>query len=137
MSQNIRLGKFEFQPTSLAIDGQPPIEQWAAPLRFALWCQKASPWWIGDILNAGDAHFGEMFSQLCEGIVSAEMLQRYESVARRVPAENRREGLSWSAHSVAARLDPQPQRELLKQADQQGWTTEQIRKKAQVLAKKR
>ena len=136
MSSSIKLGKFEFQPTGLTIEGEPPIEAWAAPLRFALWCQKASPWWIGDLLNAGDARFGEMFSQVCEGVVSAEMLQRYESVARRVPPENRRPGLSWSAHAAVARLEPQEQRKLLKQADENGWSSDELLKKVRAIAGK-
>lgn len=97
-------------------------------MQFALWCQRASPWWIGDLLNAGDAAFGEAFSQVCEGYISGDQLQRYESIARRVPAKNRRENLSWSAHAVVARLNDQQQRFMLLEAEKQGWTSEDLRK---------
>ncbi len=111
----------------MTIDGLPPLEDWAGPMQFALWCQRASPWWIGDLLNLGDAHFGEAFSQVCEGTVSGDQLQRYESVARRVPPRNRCPDLSWSAHATVARLSDEDQREMLRRASNQGWTSEQLR----------
>lgn len=111
----------------MTVDGRPPLEEWAGPMQFALWCQRASPWWIGDLLNSGDANFGEAFSQVCEGSISGDQLQRYESVARRVPPRNRCPDLSWSAHAVVARLNDQDQREMLDRASKHGWTSEQLR----------
>ncbi|QDT38235.1 hypothetical protein [Stratiformator vulcanicus] len=125
----LQLGPFKLTPTALGVSGSPELEQWGTPLKFALWCQQASPWWIGDLLNQGDARFGEMFSQVCEGAVSADQLQRYESVARRVPAENRVEGLSWSAHAAVARLPHKMQREMLARAERLGWTSALLQKK--------
>ncbi len=123
----LKLGSFSLQPCQILIDGKPPVEDWIGPLQFAIWAQKASPWWIGDFLNLGDAHFGEAFSQACEGLISADLLQRYESVARRVPAANRRPDLSWSMHAMVARLPIQEQPEMLELASKNGWTSEQLR----------
>ena len=125
------LGPFRFTPTHLSVEDSEaaPLESWAGPLRFSLWCQQGAPWWIGDLLNAGDARFGEMFSQVCEGSVSADQLQRYESVARRVPAENRRAALSWSAHAAVARLPHVLQRKMLARAEQSGWTSVVLQRK--------
>ena len=130
MQPKFLIGDFEFLPTAVMIKGKPPLEDWAQPLLYALWCQRASPWWIGDLLNAGDERFGEAFSQVCQGHVSAEMLQRYESVARRVPRENRSPSLSWSAHAAVARLPYKDQRMMLRQAEENGWNSEQLRVKA-------
>jgi hypothetical protein len=127
MQPQLDLGKFCLSSTTVRIDGKPAVEEWLGPLQFAIWCQRASPWWIGDLLNAGDARFGEAFSQACQGIVSPDMLQRYESVARRVPPRNRRAGLSWSAHAAVARLDPDQQREILDRAEENGWNSEELR----------
>lgn len=129
MTSVLKLGRFEFNPCGVKISGRPSLEQWEGPLSFALWCQRASPWWIGDMLNAGDDSFGEAFFQLCEEYgVSAEMMQRYKGVARRVPAVNRRASLSWSAHAVAARLSHDEQRKVLAEAERRGWTSEEIRR---------
>ena len=123
------LGPFWFTPTGLNVKGAAPLPEWAGPLRFSLWCQQGAPWWIGDLLNAGDARFGESFSQVCEGAVSADQLQRYESVARRVPPQNRRPGLSWSAHAAVARLPHALQRKMLERAEQAGWTSTVLQRK--------
>jgi hypothetical protein len=104
-------------------------------LQFALWCQRAGPWWIGDLLNAGEDCFGEAFSQMCEGAVSAEMLNRYASVARRVPIENRVPSLSWSAHAAVARLPNHLQKRLLLDAERHGWTSDELRAKSRQAAK--
>ena len=53
-----------------------------------------------------------------------------ESVARRVPRENRRANLSWSAHAAVARLPYAQQRKMLREAEENGWSSEQLRVKA-------
>jgi len=131
MNPKISIGNFDFLPSAVRVQGRPKIEQWQGPLQFALWCQRASPWWIGDLLNAGDAAFGESFSQVCEGYISGDQLQRYESAARRVPAHVRREKLSWSAHAVVARLGTEEQKQMLKRAEENGWTSEELRRAVQ------
>ena len=120
MPPKISVGPFHFTSVGVRISGKPEIAEWKGPLQFALWCQRAGPWWIGDLLNSGEDRFGETFSQMCEGAVSGEMLNRYASVARRVPLENRRPGLSWSAHAVTARLPHDVQHDLLLGSGTQG-----------------
>jgi hypothetical protein len=130
MPPKISVGPFHFTSVGVRVSGKPEIADWKGPLQFALWCQRAGPWWIGDMLNSGEDRFGETFSQMCEGAVSAEMLNRYASVARRVPLENRRPGLSWSAHAMTARLPHDVQHDLLLEAERQGWTTDELRARA-------
>ena len=126
----ISVGPFDFTSIGIRISGKPEVTEWKGPLQFALWCQRAGPWWIGDLLNAGDDLFGESFSQMCEGTFSTEMLNRYASVARRVPIENRIPTLSWSAHAAVARLPLDLQKRLLLEADRQGWTSDDLRAEA-------
>ena len=133
MPPTISLGPFQFTSVGVQISGRPQLGEWKGPLQFALWCQRAGPWWIGDLLNHGEDHFGESFSQMCEGIVSTEQLSRYASVARRVPMRNRSASLSWSAHAVIARLPHDQQRKMLREAEYRGWTSEELRKAVQKL----
>jgi hypothetical protein len=124
----LNLGHFRLETCRVQINGAPSLEDWAGPLLFALWCDRASPWWIGDLLVLGDAAFGEQFSQICRGHISADQLQRYESIARRIPPENRVDSLSWSAHAAVARLSLQEQRMMLARAQQEGWNSEDLRR---------
>ncbi len=125
----ISLGPFDFRPAAVRIQGRPPLAEWQGPLQFALWCQRASPWWIGDMINSGEDLFGEEFAEVCGGTLSTEMVSRYASVARRVPARNRRPNLSWSAHAAVARLPHPLQRRMLAQAEKLGWNSDDLRKK--------
>ena len=74
MSTKFSLGPFEFTSVGVRILGRPTLDAWKGPLQFALWCQRAGPWWIGDLINSGDDKFGESFSQMCEGAISTEQL---------------------------------------------------------------
>ena len=129
------LGPFLFRPANVKVQGRPPLSNWQGPLQFGLWCQWASPWWIGDMINQGEDLFGEEFGEVCGETLSTEMVSRYASVARRVPARNRRPALSWSAHAAVARLSHEQQRTMLLEAERQGWNSDQLRKQVQQLVK--
>lgn len=131
----ISVGSFHFTSVGVRISTKPSIEEWKGPLQFALWCQRAGPWWIGDLLNAGEDRFGETFSQMCEGTLSTEMINRYASVARRVPIENRVASLSWSAHAAVAKCPLPLQKRLLLDAEKHGWTSDDLRQKAREATK--
>jgi hypothetical protein len=123
-----RLGPFLFRSAAAHTTGRPQLDDYRGPLQFALWCQRASPWWIGDLVNAGEDVFGEEFGQVCGETLSTDMVSRYAAVARRVPPENRRPALSWSAHAAVASLDWADQRQLLAQAEQNGWNSDDLRR---------
>ena len=129
-------GPFQFTSVGVRITGRPRLDDFKGPLEFALWCQRAGPWWIGDLLNAGEDRFGESFSQLCQDAISTEQLSRYASVARRVPLANRRASLSWSAHAVVARLPHDQQRRMLREAEKKNWTSEELRKQVQEITRR-
>jgi len=129
----INLGRFHFRPASIVFDGRPPLAEWTGPLEFALWCQRASPWWIGDMINAGEDIFGEEFAAVWGETLSTEMVSRYASVARRVPARNRRSKLSWSAHAAVARLEGHLQRRMLALAEREGWNSSDLQLKVREL----
>ena len=131
----MELGPFDFCPAHVKVQGRPPLEDWQGPLQFALWCQRASPWWIGDMINRGEDLYGEEFGEVCGDTLSTEMVSRYASVARRVPPRNRRPALSWSAHAAVARLPHSQQKTMLLQAERKGWNSDQLRKEVQQLVK--
>ena len=96
-------------------------------LEFALWAQRGSPFWIGDLVVLGDTVFGDEFYQSLGSDWSIDMINRYMGVARLVPPDNRVDGLSWSHHSYVARVPQDRQRELLEHAKANGLTSTQFR----------
>lgn len=89
------------------------------------------------MMNRGEDLFGEEFGEVCGETLSTEMVSRYASVARRVPPQNRRPELSWSAHAAVARLTHEQQRKMLAEAAKQGWNSDDLRKQVQLLIKSR
>ena len=81
------------------------------------------------MINRGEDLYGEEFGEVCGDTLSTEMVSRYASVARRVPSQNRRPKLSWSAHAAVARLPHTEQRRFLTRAEKEGWNSNELRKK--------
>lgn len=129
----IHLGPFEFRPAAIRMSGKAELADWKGPLQFAIWCQRASPWWIGDMINAGEDIYGEEFAAVWGETLSTEMVSRYASVARRVPPQNRRPALSWSAHAAVARLNHAEQRRMLTLALKEGWSSDDLYKQVRDL----
>lgn len=133
----MELGPFQFRPADVSIKGRPALADWEGPLQFALWCQRASPWWIGDMINRGEDLYGESFGEVCGATLSTEMVSRYASIARRVPPKNRRPALSWSAHAAVARLPVEEQKQMLIMAEEEGWNSDELRKKVREIVNKK
>jgi hypothetical protein len=133
----IQLGPFEFRPAAIKMSGRPPLGDWKGPLQFALWCQRSSPWWIGDMINAGEDLFGEEFAAVWGHTLSTEMVSRYAAVARKVPPQNRRPALSWSAHAAVARLPHDEQRRMLAEAEREGWNSDDLTREVREWVKRK
>ena len=101
-------------------------EDFGASLEYALFVQRNSPFWIGDLLLQAEAALGDDFYQQLDSGCSLEMIQRYVGVSRLVPKRNRVEGLSWSHHSYVAKVPVDKQLELLLYAKQEGLTSKQF-----------
>ena len=63
---------------------------------------------------------------MCEGAVSAEMLNRYASVARRVPIENRRRKPVLVGPRRRGPAAAPPAEALLLDAERHGWTSDEL-----------
>lgn len=78
---------------------------------------KASKFWGGDVLLAGEVLFGEEGYQAAHHLgITEGALQDWVRVARLVPPERRRGELSWSHHRSVAPLEPAQQIAMLDRA---------------------
>ena len=84
------------------------------------------PWWVGDLINLGEAKWGEKYAQALEATGKpVEQLMNWANVARKVSFRN--EKLSWTHHRHVASLDPEKQREWLDTAEAEDWTSAELK----------
>ncbi len=101
--------------TRTPVSWQPPegmnFEEWEE-LFNGLWlAQSALPWLLGDCLNAGEAAYGEDYSQaLPESTRAKETLRVYKWVAEKNPVVTRVTELSWSHHRAVSGLEDPAER---------------------------
>lgn len=85
-------------------------------------------WWVGDFLVYGEEIFGEEFAQIEKSLPHSEhTLQNYASIARRIPPNRRRHGLSFGIHETVAYMEPKIREQLLDEAQEKGWKRAQMR----------
>lgn len=104
------------------VSWQPPqgmtFKSWQETLNGLLLVERATPWLIGDCLCAGEAAFGEEYSQaLPDDRLAAQTLANYKTVAGKIPASRRRESLSFAHHAEVVRLEPAEQDRWLDRAE--------------------
>lgn len=104
------------------------FDDWEHTLRGFIEAQNSLNWLVGDGLNYGERKWGEMYAQAI--LVTDWAYQRLADakwVAAAVPQENRRDNLTWTHHKHVAKLPPVAQDEWLAQADENGWSTAELR----------
>ncbi len=129
----VTLGKFEFSPSGMKVIGKPDIEEWAAALHIVSVLERGLAFCVGDMLEYGEAKFGELAAQYIDARHwSAETIRNYRWVAKSVPLQNRMidRGLSVAHHQIVAGLPVPEQRKWLRKAlteDAEPWTVARLR----------
>ncbi len=104
------LDKIKLTPTSLSVVGTITFEEWSTHYSFFKNIERAAHWWIGDLLNYGEEHWPESFTQVIEDYAE-QTRQNDKWVAKAVPPEKRRPELSFSHHAeVASLMKTSPER---------------------------
>jgi hypothetical protein len=124
-----------YELTGLVIDGPLDYAQWDALGESLAMFRNASPWWLGDWYNAGEAKFGDRALQakaIAEAVeegglntVGPRTVQEYAYVAKRFPLQERIGKLTFGHHAILRAHDRA--RELLKQAADGGWTIAKLK----------
>ena len=116
-------------PTSLQLQGIMPFSKYLDAARLLGKIGHGVPWWCGDLLNYGEARYGERYAQ-AEAVMGldAGTLANIASVCSRVDPSRRREQLSFAHHAEVAKLEPQDQATWLARAERDGLTRAALRK---------
>jgi hypothetical protein len=104
------------------------FEEWQSRLLSLEKLTTSLPWWIGDLLQYGEGHFGEKYTQALPDLpYKQEYLYQCHYLARLFPKERRHAGLSWSHHVCVMSLSATQQDAMLYQAETEGWTVRDLR----------
>ena len=118
----------EITPTGLSFTGPISYEQWAA-FGESLWrFEEASRWCLGDWYLHGEDAFEEHSQALPDDSYRLETLRQYAWVASRVGRNTRVTfcTLPWVHFREVASLERSEQEELLRAAQQNGWTRREL-----------
>lgn len=88
----------------------------------------SSSWWLGDWLVYGKDHYTDRYQRGLRAIgLSYQTLRNYAWVSRRFDLTRRRPALSFQHHAELASMPVDEQDSWLDRAEQQQWTTKQLR----------
>lgn len=104
------------------------FEDWARVGRQLSGIVDSSAWWLGDWLVFGKTHYADCYQLAIQGAgLRYQTLRNYAWVARRFDVSRRRAKLTFQHHAEVASLPVPEQDRLLDQAEQETWTTKQLR----------
>jgi hypothetical protein len=115
---------------SLVVARAISMDEWSQAVEMLSGLSTASPFWLGDLLELGEREYGEKYAQGIPDDISPATLRGYQWVSARIPPANRRPGLSWSHHRAVSALEPVEQLALLDQAEAEGWSVAELRRRA-------
>lgn len=114
-------------PTAYQVDPQISYDEWSSKVSLSIAMSDSIAWWIGDLINYGEVHWPEIYTQAIPDNYQPATLIDYARVSRRIPPEDRQESVCWSVHREVAALPPGDRAELLDQALDDGLGVRAIR----------
>lgn len=109
-------------PTALSFD------EWERAGRRLAELVDSSAWSLGDWLVFGKEHYSDRYQHAVRAVgLSYQTLRNYAWVAGRFDLQRRRPALTFQHHAEVASLPPDVQEYLLGQAEENSWTTRQLR----------
>ncbi len=121
-----KMGPFTLTDGRALSNCLPKPEEWLEPMDQLLYIQKNINWWIGDMVNIGDSRYGDEIYQFMPEGYSVDHIERCAKVAKAVPRSSRNPNLSWSHHLAVIGLEHRIQAYVLKKAEEEGWTSQEL-----------
>jgi hypothetical protein len=123
-------GVFIPTPTGLVATGNATVYEWRDFGKQLRQVTGAVQWLIGDWLNYGETRYGEKYKEAIEATgYDYQTLANEKQISRRFELSRRRENLSWAHHAEVAGLRPDEMGDdLLKRAENEGWSVKELRK---------
>ncbi|WP_243639198.1 LmbU family transcriptional regulator [Streptacidiphilus pinicola] len=104
------------------------FESWERAGRQLAGVLDSSSWWLGDWLAYGKDHYSDRYQKGIQAVgLQYQTLRNYAWVARRFDMDRRHALLTFQHHAEVASLPPEEADLWLTRAEEQTWTTKQLR----------
>ena len=126
----MKLGHFALTDQGVTIRGVPTREQFVDVFEMVSRVEKASGWWLVDLITYADsreADYGELENLIDLSTIPEGTLKKYRLVGREFPAERRLSGASMSHHMETLPLPPDERAEVLAEAATAHWSHRETR----------
>lgn len=122
---------FKLTRVGLSPVGKPDLDTWKKAGGSLQQMDGAIHWWIGDWLNYGHEHYEHgQYEEALEVLpFTYSTITHDKWVAQQIESCRRRQNLSWSHHATVAPLELEQQEELLAEAEKEGWTRAELRRR--------
>ena len=125
------LGPFTLTATGAFVTNPhelPDYEDWQSTFEWCYAAREASPFWVGDLAEFGEARYGEKYAQAMASTGYAlQTVKNAAYVARAIAPERRRDDVSFSHHAEVAPLPPEEQTAWLQKVVDDDLTRDELR----------
>ncbi len=113
----LQLGAFSLARTGVKIEGTPSFEEWQQAYAFVERAEQSVMWWIGDLLNYGETHYGEVYTQAMDATgLKYQAVADAKWVAGAIEFSSRDENVGFYHHKAVAPFPPGEQKKWLAKA---------------------
>ena len=123
----MKLGALTLMDGYLLIDADAEVESLEPEVEKLFFMQRNINWWLGDLINFGEARWGDDIWQTIPEGTSESMLGRFVAGCRKIKPTDRVPGASWTMHSICAKVEPTLRKALLNHGAAEGMETEEFR----------
>lgn len=126
----IRLPGFSLEARAVVVTGRPTIEEWTAAMQLAVAAERASPYWIGDLMAYAEGR--EDYKKKLDHAIgltgaSYQTIVNLAYISRHVEEPERQIAPSISHAAEVAPLARPDQTKWLNKANREGWTRQELR----------
>lgn len=123
--------------TTLVLPEGMSLDDWGAVGQHIFVLSDSSGWWLGDWLVYGQENYPNRYKRAIEATsLDYQTLRNYAWVARKFVPARRREKLSMQHHAEVASLPMEAQEHWLAQAEAEGWSRNELRRRIQAATKR-
>lgn len=108
-------------------------QEWHSQIKRFFMIERSHQWHLGDLLNLGEARFGDKYHQVINDFgVDEQTIANWKWVSNKVAPAQRRKELTFQHHLNVAKLEPSDQEKWLEKALKGEWSAHELRSRVKV-----